>query len=189
MAYLSVMGGTYESFGLPEVQERSVQEGFMLDLAEKIKQAVDLPIIAAGRINSPSLAENILSTSQADLIGLARMLLVDPEWVIKARSGREAEIIQCKKCDACMSSVMQGQSVLCAAWSKEKLTAVNWPWGEFRGRMWQRTGAESPVVHAALELCGRPGGPNRLPTRSLNDKERAELRQVLVKIGAPVSPQ
>jgi 4-hydroxy-tetrahydrodipicolinate synthase len=73
--------------------------------------------------------------------------------------------------------------------AQKKLTAVNWPWGEFRGKMWQRTGAESPVVNAALEICGRRGGPNRLPTRSLNDKERAELRQVLLKIGVPLPPQ
>ena len=34
-------------------------------------------------------------------------------------------------------------------------------------------------------LRGRPGGPSRLPTRSLNDEERAELRQALARIGVP----
>ena len=79
---------------------------------------------AAGRINTPVLAESILRKKQADLIGLARMLLVDPQWVHKARDGREAEIVQCKKCDACMSNVMQGKSVLCAAWPEGKMAAV-----------------------------------------------------------------
>lgn len=69
--------------------------------------------------------------------------------------------------------------------AQEKLTAVNWPWGDFRGKMWKRTGAESPVIKAALDLCGRPGGPSRLPTRSLDDTERRELRDLLKRIGVP----
>ena len=51
--------------------------------------------------------------------------------------------------------------------------------------MGKRTGAESPVVKAALELCGRPGGPSRLPNRSLDSEEREELRQLLARIGVP----
>lgn len=67
--------------------------------------------------------------------------------------------------------------------AQQKIIAANWPWSEFRGKMWRRTGAESPVVKAALELCGRPGGPSRLPTRSLNADERAELGELLQRIG------
>lgn len=69
--------------------------------------------------------------------------------------------------------------------AQEKITKFNWPWSDFRSKMWKRTGSESPVVKAALELCGRPGGPSRLPTRTLNDEERKELRQLLEKIGVP----
>ena len=64
-------------------------------------------------------------------------------------------------------------------------TDAKWPWSDFRAKMWGRTAAESPVVKAALELCGRPGGPNRLPARSLNAEERAELRDLLKRIGVP----
>ncbi len=67
--------------------------------------------------------------------------------------------------------------------AQERLTAVNWPWSDFRGEMWKRTGAESPVIKAALDLCGRRGGPSRLPTRSLNDTERFKLRELLKRIG------
>ncbi len=62
---------------------------------------------------------------------------------------------------------------------------ANWPWGDFRGKMAQRTGGEANVVKAALELCGRPAGPSRPPTRALNSDEREELRQLLIKIGVP----
>ena len=69
--------------------------------------------------------------------------------------------------------------------AQRKIAEANWPWSEFRGKMWKRTGGESPVVKAALEILGRPGGPNRLPTRALNNEERAELKQLLKNIGVP----
>lgn len=71
--------------------------------------------------------------------------------------------------------------------AQAKITAANWPWSDFRAKMWRQTGAESPVVAAALELCGRPGGASRLPTRRLNDAERRELGDLLARIGAPVA--
>lgn len=71
------------------------------------------------------------------------------------------------------------------AGAQEMLTAVNWPWYDFRVKMGGRTGAESPVVNAALELCGRRGGPVRLPTRVLDDEERSELAAVMSEIGVP----
>ena len=69
--------------------------------------------------------------------------------------------------------------------AQKKITDVNWPWGEFRGKMWKRTAAESPVVKAALDLCGRPGGPTRLPARALNESECEELGRLLRRIGVP----
>ena len=62
---------------------------------------------------------------------------------------------------------------------------ANLPWGEFRGKIWQRSGGESSVVKAALELVGRPGGPSRPPTRGLSADEREELRGLLRHIGVP----
>lgn len=69
--------------------------------------------------------------------------------------------------------------------AQERITTVNWPWLEFREKMARRTGSESPTVKAALELCGRPGGPTRLPSRALSANEHAELRELLQRIGVP----
>lgn len=69
--------------------------------------------------------------------------------------------------------------------AQQLLSTVNWPWYSFRVRMWRRTGAESPVVNAALELTGRKGGSSRLPTRALDASEREELRRLLIEIGVP----
>ena len=69
--------------------------------------------------------------------------------------------------------------------AQRKITAVNWKWYSFRVTMGRRTGGESATVKAALELCGRPGGPALLPSRALDAAEREELRRLLLDIGVP----
>ena len=114
------MGGTYESFGLPEVVEANGRPGHMVHLAAAVKAAVDIPVIAAGRIDSGELAEAILTEHKADLIGLGRMLWADPDWPAKVREGREDEIIRCDCDDACNKQNAQGKPALCARWPKAK---------------------------------------------------------------------
>ncbi|MFO8112927.1 MAG: NADH:flavin oxidoreductase [Desulfosalsimonadaceae bacterium] len=121
-AYLSVMGGTYESFMLPEIIEKSKTEGYMADLAGAIKQHVSVPVVTAGRISSGSTADAILEKGQADLLGLARVLWADPEWPEKVRQGREDEIVLCDpSCpDICMQLVMKGKPAYCPQWEPAK---------------------------------------------------------------------
>ncbi len=122
VAYLSVMGGTYESFFLPEIVEQSKRDGYMADLAAAIKRRVNVPVIAAGRIASGALAEEILVQEKADLIGLARVLWADPAWPQKVKQGRESEIIQCDPdCDTCMQLVMRGKPAFCVRWPAKKM--------------------------------------------------------------------
>jgi NADPH2 dehydrogenase len=125
VAYISVMGGTYESFMLPDVVARSKQPGYMLDLAAAIRSVVDVPVIAAGRLGHAPAAEKALAAGQADLIGLARGLWADPEWPHKVKEGREDAVIACDpKCgDACMHMVMKGRPAFCVAWPPEKMKA------------------------------------------------------------------
>lgn len=121
VAYISVMGGTYESFFLPEIMKKSQRAGYMVPLAAAVKKVVKVPVIAAGRISTPARAESILQDKKADLIGLARMLWADPDWPKKAREGRDRSIIKCSpKCDACFHLVMKGRPALCTRWNKEK---------------------------------------------------------------------
>jgi len=121
VAYISTMGGTYESFNLPGIVEKSKKPGYMVSLAGAVKKNVNVPVIAAGRISTPARAESILKARKADLIGLARMLWVDPQWPRKARNGRDRDILKCSpKCDACAQLVSQGKSALCPRWPKEK---------------------------------------------------------------------
>ena len=121
VAYLSIIAGTYESFFLPEVMELSARQGYMVDLAAHIRNVVTVPVIVSGRIATPGLAETILNEKQADVIGLARVIWTDPEWISKTKNGKEADILHCQSgCDACLMQVMQGRSIVCAAWPPEK---------------------------------------------------------------------
>jgi NADPH2 dehydrogenase len=125
IAYLSVMGGTYESFSLPEIVERSKEEGYMLDLAAAIRSNVNVPVVAAGRLATGDVAERAVAEGKTDLIGLARVLWADPLWPQKVSDGREADILHCSPdCgDACMHMVMKGRPAFCVAWPAEKMKA------------------------------------------------------------------
>jgi dihydrodipicolinate synthase/N-acetylneuraminate lyase len=69
--------------------------------------------------------------------------------------------------------------------AQKSITEITWVWNEQYGKLCGTTGAEGPGVKAALELCGRPGGPSRLPMRSANDEERTALRAALRRMGVP----
>jgi NADPH-dependent 2,4-dienoyl-CoA reductase/sulfur reductase-like enzyme len=75
--------------------------GAFVYIAAGVKEVVNLPVVCHGRINDPLQAETILANHQADLIGMARALICDPEWPNKAREGRKDEI---RKCIACIQS-------------------------------------------------------------------------------------
>jgi len=76
-------------------------EGPMLPLAEKVKRAVKVPVITAGKI-SPDLAERIVEDGKVDFIGMARPLLADPELPNKLREGRREDICWCVYCNNCI---------------------------------------------------------------------------------------
>jgi 2,4-dienoyl-CoA reductase (NADPH2) len=123
VAYLSVMGGTYESFFLPHVTQASRKDGYMVDLAAAVKKAVKVPVIAAGRISNGAFAESVIKEGKADLIGLARVLWADPEWPSKVKEGRDDDIIHCaSECDdTCTKLVTKGKLAFCVRWNHQKL--------------------------------------------------------------------
>ena len=63
---------------------------YFAPLAEGIKEMVSVPVILTGGITSPRLAEELLQRGKADLIGIGRALLAEPDWPRRAR--RELEV-------------------------------------------------------------------------------------------------
>jgi len=121
VSYLSVTAGLYESMFTEDKIDLSGQENYMVDYAGAIKEVVNIPVVAAGRIATPAAAERVINSGQADLIGLSRVLLADPEWPRKAKEERDHEINLCRtKCDSCLSLVMQQKPAICAAWNVER---------------------------------------------------------------------
>ena len=119
IAYLSVTAGTYESFFLPEIMNQSRKEGYIVPLARQITEVVSsTPVIVAGRIVRPALAEEILRNGEADLVGLARSLFADPLWPSKVMEGREDKIAFCRCCYGCLLSVINDEPVTCRRWDK-----------------------------------------------------------------------
>lgn len=82
--------------------------GTFVYLAEAIKKAVSVPVMAVGRINRPEVAESIVAQGKADLVGIARQLVTDPDWPRKARAGRTEAIIPCTSCNACFQPMRSG---------------------------------------------------------------------------------
>ncbi len=121
IAYLSATAGTYESFFLPEVMNQCRKEGNTAHLAKQITEVVSsTPVVVAGRIVRPALAEEILRNNEADLIGLARPLFADPQWPSKVLGRRESKIVTCRCCNTCLLSVIRNEPVVCGRWDTFK---------------------------------------------------------------------
>jgi 2,4-dienoyl-CoA reductase-like NADH-dependent reductase (Old Yellow Enzyme family) len=97
-------------------------------IAEEIKRHINArglstPVIATGKIRTPELAESFLTEGKADLIGMARALLADPDWVRKVASGRGDHLIRCVYGNICKSLDENFRRVVCVLWPKGSLQA------------------------------------------------------------------
>jgi 2,4-dienoyl-CoA reductase (NADPH2) len=80
----------------------------------RVKEAVTIPVIASNRINDPDVAEQLLASGAADLVSMARPLLADPEFALKTRTGRAAEIATCVACNqSCLDQIFNAQPASC----------------------------------------------------------------------------
>jgi 2,4-dienoyl-CoA reductase-like NADH-dependent reductase (Old Yellow Enzyme family) len=98
-------------------------DGYNLHMAiaaRKILRANGLqtPVIATGKISNPILAEDILQTERADLIGMARALLADPDLPKKSRTGNEEKIVKCIYWNICKALDETFHEVVCGLWPK-----------------------------------------------------------------------
>ncbi len=83
-----------------------------VDLQAQIKAvAGSLPVVSTARIQTPEQAERILAEGKADLVGMCRALVADPEWPLKAREGRSDDIRRCIYTSACWGT---GKRLACA---------------------------------------------------------------------------
>jgi len=105
-AGIDVIDVSYGRFARQIMPSKKQPMGTYVSQAEAIKQAVDIPVIAVGRINSPQLAGDIIFQNKADLVALGRQLITDPYWVKKVQEGRLSDIVLCDSCNKnCVRSI------------------------------------------------------------------------------------
>lgn len=83
-------------------------------VTEKLKGEVSIPLITSNRINTPEMAEHVLASGHADMVSMARPMLADAEFVLKASQGRSDEINTCIGCNqACLDHIFSMKIATC----------------------------------------------------------------------------
>lgn len=78
--------GPIAAFGRP-----GTHAGYQVPLARDIKQALDVPVIAVGRLDDAKLANAVIGNEDADLVAVGRGLLRNPHWALEAASNLRKE--------------------------------------------------------------------------------------------------
>jgi 2,4-dienoyl-CoA reductase-like NADH-dependent reductase (Old Yellow Enzyme family) len=97
--------------------------GRSVPLVAAIKKAVNesgfvTPVVATGGISTFEQAEEILRLGQADIVGMARQALADPDWFMKVRLGRGDEVRRCTYTNYCEALDQAHKPVTCKLWDK-----------------------------------------------------------------------
>jgi 2,4-dienoyl-CoA reductase-like NADH-dependent reductase (Old Yellow Enzyme family) len=114
--YFNITAGT--SAGLAGsthiVPSMSCQLWYTASISASIKTRVSKPVLVAGRINQPQIAEKILEMGQADMCGMTRALILGPEMPFKARCANPENIWACVACNqACIEHMLQACPISC----------------------------------------------------------------------------
>jgi len=139
----------------------SVPRGAFVPLAEAMKEVVNVPVVAAGRINDPVLADSIVAESRADLVAMGRAFLADPHFPIKASRGDLEGIRKCTACCTCFDAGIQ--SLVNSRGDGAVVCAVN---AEL-GREVENLVQPATIVKKVLVVGGGPAGMEAARVASL----------------------
>ena len=105
------------------------KKGLYMPYAKLVKENVDVPVLCAGRMDDPDMAEGAVNDGVCDIISLGRPLLADPDYVNKLRRGERKCIRPCISCqEGCMGRIQEYSMVNCAVnpqAARERVTAYN----------------------------------------------------------------
>jgi 2,4-dienoyl-CoA reductase-like NADH-dependent reductase (Old Yellow Enzyme family)/thioredoxin reductase len=104
--------------------------GFNVWRAKKVKEAVDIPVIAVGRFTDPSMADEVIARGEADLVAFGRQSLADPDFLTKAREHRPGDIRKCIACNqGCIERLILGEGKIRCALNPETGQELIYPQG------------------------------------------------------------
>lgn len=105
------------------------KKGLYMPYAKLVKENVNVPVLCAGRMDDPDMAEGAVMDGVCDIISLGRPLLADPDYVNKLRRGERKCIRPCISCqEGCMGCIQEYSMVNCAVnpqAARERVTAYN----------------------------------------------------------------
>ena len=90
------------------------EDGCNAKYAREIKKHVSTPVATVGAFTDPAMMEEVIASGGADVVEFARQTLADPDFMLKARTGREDEINRCMRCMSCFASTGAGRHFHCA---------------------------------------------------------------------------
>ncbi len=190
VAYISVSGGSYAGFGdgveTAYVSPWSIEPAFNATAAAAVKQAVDVPVIVTGRIIDAAIAEGLLADGVADMVGMVRALIADPDLPNKVRTGRTVDVRTCLGLSEChhigshrvpvtcavnAAAAREAEMTIVPAVVRKRIVVVGaGPAGMEAARVAAQRGHEVYLADAARFLGGTPAvlalDPNR---RNLRD--------------------
>lgn len=104
--------GIYESFeyACPPIY---VKPGFAVDLAAKVKAAVNIPVILAGRMGNPEVDLEAVKSGKVDGIALGRPAVADPDYPRKLAANQPEAIRPCIGCNYCLAELFSGEEFTC----------------------------------------------------------------------------
>ncbi len=111
--YVDVSSGIYESAPMI-INTMDFPLGGLLPYAAGMKEVLDIPVIATGRINDMRFAEQALERNEADYVHMVRAFHADPEILTKSRKGEFDDICMCNACNKCIDLMFGDQRVRCA---------------------------------------------------------------------------
>ena len=113
--YLNVIAGTnYDRLGrMDHWPPTPAPHGLFVNLAAGIRARVAIPVFTTGRITDPALAERVLAEGKADMVGMTRAHVSDPDLVAKLRAGRADDIRPCVGANLCIARAMEGKPIRC----------------------------------------------------------------------------
>lgn len=114
--YLSVTMGSASSLGgaIHVAPPMEIRPGYAAASAAALREASRLPVVLAGRINDPRIAEQVLARGEADMCGMTRALIADADMPIKVSAGRVDAVRSCIACNqACIGHFQAGAAVSC----------------------------------------------------------------------------
>lgn len=82
-----------------QIDANYLDDGWRSYMAKAVKEKFGKPVITTGNIRDPKVAQDILDRGDADLIGMGRQMIADPNWTNKVHYGKEDTIRKCISCN------------------------------------------------------------------------------------------